>query len=88
MIINNNRSVFWERQHGQSFQEPHLVVTTEPTRSYVVPAHFNPFPRFQGCLVAEAPFLRTIWLLEGNTINPSFWPVKGPSRMVMRVSLG
>ena len=46
----------------------------------MVPADFNPLPRFQGCLVAEGPFLKTVWLLEGNAVNPTFLAGEGISQ--------
>jgi hypothetical protein len=37
----------------------------------MVPADFNHFPDFR---VAwwQKPFLKTVWLLEGNAVNPTF----------------
>jgi hypothetical protein len=42
MTINNSKSVFGERQFGQSFQEPHQFVITKPAWGNVVLPDLNP----------------------------------------------
>jgi hypothetical protein len=47
MTINNGRSVFGEGQPGQSFQEPHRAVITEPPKHDMASMDFNPLARLQ-----------------------------------------
>ena len=78
------RSLLWERQPGQSLQEPRQIIIAEPARSYVVPADLNPLARLQGYVVTEGPLFRAgglCWKAIHST--QPFWSVNGPSRMVI-----
>jgi hypothetical protein len=71
MTLNNSRSVFGERQPGQSFQEPRQVIVIEPSRRDMETLNTDPLAGLQSCMVTESPLLKPIRLVEGNAIDPA-----------------
>jgi hypothetical protein len=66
------RSVFGERQLGQSFQEPCQIIIIKPAGGYMETPDIYPFAGLEGGLVTESPFLEPGRLSEGDRFNPAF----------------